>query len=165
MATTENTSSNGITSNASFWFRAVSDRNGKIVALAQAGQSWIETQSEDDRDLTAMHLFNAINDISSDVVVLNQLADAIKVAKGMSATTEDANSLNPPISIDVPRFLFDMNDIRVLAKAAQVIASEGDEECSDVAAILMRMVAERAQVLKNEIDNASTNASREGGAA
>lgn len=73
--------------------------------------------------------------------------------------------MNTPININVPRFLFEMNDIRVLAKAAQIMVSEGDEEDSGDAAMLMRMVAERAQVLKNEIDRASMKASREGGAA
>lgn len=73
--------------------------------------------------------------------------------------------MNTPISINVPLFLFEMNDIRVLAKAAQIMVSEGDEEDSGDAAMLMRMVAERAQVLKDEIDHASMKASREGGAA
>lgn len=72
--------------------------------------------------------------------------------------------MSSAINIDVPRFLFEMNDIRVLAKAAQIMVSEGDEEDSGDAAMLMRMVAERAQVLKNEIDRASMKASREGGA-
>lgn len=73
--------------------------------------------------------------------------------------------MNTPINIDVPRFLFDMNDIRLLAKAAQAIATEGEEEDLDAAAMLMRMVAERVQVLKNEIDHASLNARREGATA
>jgi hypothetical protein len=73
--------------------------------------------------------------------------------------------MNKPINIDVPEFLFGMNDIRVLARAAQIMVSEGDEEDSGDAAMLMRMVAERAQVLKNEIDHASTKANMEGGAA
>lgn len=73
--------------------------------------------------------------------------------------------MSEPINIDVPRLLFDMNDIRVLARAAQIMVSEGDEEDSGDAAMLMRMVAERVQVLKNEIDFAGINASREGAAA
>lgn len=80
----------------------------------------------------------------------------------MDAETHDKNA---PITIDVPQFLFDMNDIRVLARAAQIMVSEGDEEDSGDAAMLMRMVAERAQVLKSQIDLASMKAGRKGGAA
>lgn len=82
MATKENTSSKVEFNprNAAFWLRGAKENNEKIVALSQAGMAWIESQSEGSRDLTAMHLFSVINDMTSDVTVFNQLEDVIQAA-------------------------------------------------------------------------------------
>lgn len=89
MATKENTSSSNTETNMrnlAFWVKAAKDQNEKVVALSQAGLSWIETQSEGNRDLTAMQLFSVINDMTSDVTAFNQLEDAIQAAaKGGAA--------------------------------------------------------------------------------
>jgi hypothetical protein len=89
MATSENTSTSKVEINqkmAAFWLNELSDQNEKLTALSAAGRAWIESHSEGNRDQTAMHLFSVINDMTSDVTVLNQLEDAIQAAaKGGAA--------------------------------------------------------------------------------
>jgi hypothetical protein len=85
MATSKNTSSTTKVEfnprNAAFWLRAMKAQNEKIVAPSMAGLSWIESQSEGNRDLTAMHLFSVINDMTSDIEAFNQLEDMIQAAE------------------------------------------------------------------------------------
>ena len=83
MATAKNTSTSNTETNMrnlAFWVKAAKNQNEKVVALSQAGLTWIETQSEGNRDLTAMQLFSVINDMTSDVTAFNQLEDAIQAA-------------------------------------------------------------------------------------